>query len=147
MVLFPPPRSIAETYPRFAAPLEFRWSDDCTRRHCFLPPEVGSLCVRGHVHLAALLGRWTPKQSRYDTFATMAVVRLKALQRYSSDSIGAHSWCLETQPRAGLEALLMQSAHAHTSTRKPAPLPGHIGIARSAARAGSRFLTETMGRC
>jgi hypothetical protein len=88
------------------------------------------------------------RQSLYDTFGDKWTLYLEALQRYSSDSIGAQLFDLESAPTAsaGVEALLIRAA----TRAAEGPAPSCLGISaicefgRSAPEVLS--LTGAMGR-
>jgi AcrR family transcriptional regulator len=88
------------------------------------------------------------RQSLYDTFGDKWRLYLEALQRYSSDSIGAQLVVLEgaATGEAGLEALLM-----HTVARAcEDPQPACLGVSAICEFGRSEpeivSLTEAMGR-
>ena len=88
------------------------------------------------------------RQSLYDTFGDKWRLYLEALQRYSSDSIGAQLVALESAPtgEAGLEALL-----EHTVRRAiDDPEPACLGVAAICEFGRTQpeivTLTEAMGR-
>jgi TetR/AcrR family transcriptional regulator, transcriptional repressor for nem operon len=88
------------------------------------------------------------RQSLYDTFGDKWRLYLEALQRYSSDSIGAQLVTLEgaASGAAGIEALLLLAVSRAAND----PAPACLGISaicefgRSAPEVVA--LTETMGR-
>ena len=88
------------------------------------------------------------RQSLYDTFGDKWQLYLEALQRYSSDSIGAQLVVLEgaATGEAGLEALLM---HAVARARED-PQPACLGVSAICEFGRSEpeivSLTEAMGR-
>ena len=97
----------------------------------------------------ALLGAMgIGRQSLYDTFGDKWQLYLEALQRYSSDSIGAQLVVLEgaATGEAGLEALLM---HAVARARED-PQPACLGVSAVCEFGRSEpeivSLTEAMGR-
>jgi AcrR family transcriptional regulator len=88
------------------------------------------------------------RQSLYDTFGDKWRLYLEALQRYSSDSIGAQLVALEgaASGAAGIEALLMQAA----ARSEGDPQPACLGISAICEFGRSEpevvSLTETMAR-
>ncbi|MDB5859318.1 MAG: TetR family transcriptional regulator [Ramlibacter sp.] len=88
------------------------------------------------------------RQSLYDTFGDKWRLYLEALQRYSSDSIGAQLVALEGAPTgaAGIEALLLQAAARAADD----PQPACLGISSICEFGRSEpevtALNETMGR-
>jgi len=97
----------------------------------------------------ALLGAMDiRRQSLYDTFGDKWQLYLEALQRYSSDSIGAQLVVLEgaETAEAGLEALLMHAV----ARALEAPQPACLGISAICEFGRSEpqivSLTESMGR-
>jgi TetR/AcrR family transcriptional repressor of nem operon len=88
------------------------------------------------------------RQSLYDTFGDKWKLYLEALQRYSSDSIGAQLVVLEgaLTGQAGVEALLMHAADKASDD----PAPACLGVSsicefgRSVPEVAT--LTDTMGR-